>query len=166
MILVAWRELTIRFSSVILDAMVIMPNHFHGIIHLGSGAVVGAGVAPAVIGVGTRPAPITADNNTNNPNSLVGVGVGLVPTPTPTRDTPTLGSVIGAFKSITTVRYINGVRRHGWPEFHRRIWQRNYYEHIIRHEYALERIRRYIELNPAKWERDRENQHSIPKIKH
>ena len=70
---------------------------------------------------------------------------------------PTLGGIIGAFKSITTVRYIQGVHRLAWLEFRKRLWQRNYFEHIIRHEAALQRIRNYIAANPTKWEWDRKN---------
>jgi len=56
---------------------------------------------------------------------------------------PTVGDVVGAFKSksITTVLYTRGVKRSGWPPFVGRLWQRNYYEHIIRDERESERIR-------------------------
>jgi len=68
-----------------------------------------------------------------------------------------LGDVVGAFKSTATVEYIRGVKAKGWPEFQRRLWQRNYYEHVIRDEKALNRIRRYIDENPARWAFDDEN---------
>jgi REP-associated tyrosine transposase len=68
-----------------------------------------------------------------------------------------LGDVVGAFKSMATVGYIDCVKTRGWPEFHRRLWQRNYYEHIIRDETALDRIRGYIDENPARWEFDDDN---------
>ena len=74
-----------------------------------------------------------------------------------TRGAPTVGDIMGAFKSITTVRYIAGVKQNRWPEFYRKLWERNYYEHIIRHSDAFHRIQRYIELNPSKWKRDRKN---------
>ena len=64
---------------------------------------------------------------------------------------PTLGAIIGAFKSITTHRYILGVRNLGWLPFEKRLWQRNYYEHIIRDPGEFDRIQRYIESNPANW---------------
>jgi REP element-mobilizing transposase RayT len=61
----------------------------------------------------------------------------------------TLGSIIRGFKSTVTKR-INRMRStHGNP-----IWQRNYYDHIIRNEQDLFRIRKYIQLNPLKWEID------------
>jgi REP element-mobilizing transposase RayT len=68
-----------------------------------------------------------------------------------------LGDIVGAFKSITTHAYIQGVRRDGWPGFNGRLWQRNYYEHIIRDDPSLQRIRHYIESNPEQWAADREN---------
>ena len=75
-----------------------------------------------------------------------------------TRPAPTtLGDVIGAFKSLTTVEYGRHVRSDRWPPFERRLWQRNYYEHIIRDEASLHRIRTYMKVNPSRWEFDREN---------
>ncbi len=56
---------------------------------------------------------------------------------------------------MTTNEYIRGVKQHGWPRFDGKLWQRNYWEHIIRNENELDRIRKYIMDNPAKWETDR-----------
>ena len=70
---------------------------------------------------------------------------------------PTLGDIIGAFKSITTHEYILGVDNKNWPQFYKRLWQRNYYEHVIRDEADLNRIRDYIQSNPANWDEDEEN---------
>jgi hypothetical protein len=52
---------------------------------------------------------------------------------------------------------LQGVKGLGWPPFQRRFWQRNYYEHIIRNEGELERIREYIVNNPLRWHLDRQN---------
>jgi hypothetical protein len=60
---------------------------------------------------------------------------------------------------MTTKRYADGVRRLGWEPFRGRLWQRNYYEHIIRNEKSLNRIREYILTNPMRWELDRKNPH-------
>ena len=57
-----------------------------------------------------------------------------------------LGAVIGQIKSITTKR-INRL----WHTLGQPVWQRNYYEHVIRSEQDLERIRNYILANPANW---------------
>jgi REP element-mobilizing transposase RayT len=74
-----------------------------------------------------------------------------------TRAAPTVGNVVGAFKSLFTFEYIQGVKKNRWPAFGRRVWQRNYYEHIIRDESELTRVRRYIDENPLGWAFDDEN---------
>jgi putative transposase len=58
---------------------------------------------------------------------------------------------------MTTNEYIRGVKTASWPAFNGRLWQRNYYEHVIRDDQSLNRIRHYIVDNPARWEFDREN---------
>ncbi len=63
-----------------------------------------------------------------------------------------LGSFVGGYKSKVTSR-INSQRSTPGG----RVWQRNYWEHIVRSERALEAIRRYIEQNPARWALDRYN---------
>jgi REP element-mobilizing transposase RayT len=68
-----------------------------------------------------------------------------------------LGDVVHRFKTMTTKRYADGVKQSGWATFQGRLWQRNYYEHIIRDEPALDRIRRYIDENPLRWAFDAEN---------
>lgn len=67
---------------------------------------------------------------------------------------PTLGKILGAFKSITTVKYTHGVTQLGWEPYDQRIWQRNYYEHIIRDEKSHQNISDYITNNPYNWEND------------
>lgn len=74
--------------------------------------------------------------------------------PAPTGSPISLGNVIGAFKSITTHKFIQNINTHKWPRFNKRLWQRNYYEHIIRNERDYFAIKQYIEDNPKNWERD------------
>jgi hypothetical protein len=69
--------------------------------------------------------------------------------PAPTRS---LSDVVGWFKSLTTTRYIDGVRNAGWEPFCGRLWQRNYHDRIIRDMVELGRIRDYTRGNPADWE--------------
>jgi len=66
-----------------------------------------------------------------------------------------LPDVVHRFKSLTTARYRHGVKDEGWPPFPGRVWQRNYWEHVIRDEEALRQIREYIVNNPARWAEDR-----------
>ena len=69
---------------------------------------------------------------------------------------PSLGDIVKRFKSLTTRRYIDGVHQSGWPRFSKRLWQRNYYEHVIRNERDFEAIFEYILSNPQNWEKDEE----------
>lgn len=67
---------------------------------------------------------------------------------------PSLGDIMQWFKTVTTVRYSDGVHSLGWPPYDRRLWHRNYYDHIIRDDRDLNRIRKYIENNPSNWNTD------------
>src|SRR5262249_40940567 len=129
MVEATWAELPARFGNIELEADVVMPNHFHAIVE-----VVGA---PPLGG-------------------LDEVAVNPVDRARPRGD-PTLGAFVGAFKSIVTNAYIRGVDDLGWPPFTGRLWQRNYYEHIIRTGESLEQIRYYIRTNPQRWDQDSEN---------
>ena len=71
--------------------------------------------------------------------------------PTQTGRKP-LGRLVGAFKTVSTKR-IN--LAFGSPG--RSLWQRNYYERIIRDESELSQAREYISENPLRWDLDREN---------
>lgn len=163
-----WEEIPSRFPHVILDAMVVMPNHVHGIIVLTAPTApewapfAGApaeGAAPA-IGASARVAP------TNVGGVTASTGAPGMRAPTRGAPTggaaavtgrPTVGAVVGVFKSLTTVAYARGVEARGWPRFRGRLWQRNFYEHVIRDETSMNRIREYIAGNPARWADDPEN---------
>lgn len=75
---------------------------------------------------------------------------------------PTLSTVIQSFKRHTTIKYINAVKEGRVPPFNRRIWQRNYFERIIRSEDEYQAMRRYIDENPMRW---KENEHHLDKPK-
>jgi len=112
-----------------LDAAVVMPNHFHGIVML---IDANEGTArPADTGT-ARHAPTGRAFAQSVSHSLA--------------------SVVGSFKSAVSKR-INELR--GTPGTV--VWQRNYYEHIIRNEHDIQQVREYIVNNPAKWALDREN---------
>ena len=72
---------------------------------------------------------------------------------------PTLSfpDVVHRFKSLTTARCRRRAAREGWPPFAGRLWQRNYYEHVIRDEGEMNRVREYIVNNPADWAQDENN---------
>jgi len=69
----------------------------------------------------------------------------------------TLTRVIQAFKSISTHEYIRGVRGQGWKKFDGTLWQRSFYDHVIRNDQDLSRIQEYIVNNPLQWALDDEN---------
>jgi REP element-mobilizing transposase RayT len=69
---------------------------------------------------------------------------------------PALGSVVGALKSIVAVEWLKTVKAVRSPDS-AKVWQRGYYEHIIRSEGELARIREYIANNPMLWQYDIEN---------
>jgi REP element-mobilizing transposase RayT len=66
-----------------------------------------------------------------------------------------LHRVVQWFKTMTTNEYIRGVKTLGWQPFNGKLWQRNYYEHIIRNEQSYQNISNYIINNPAKWQDDK-----------
>ena len=68
-----------------------------------------------------------------------------------------LPDVVHRFKSFTTALYRKGVVANKWQPFLGRLWQRNYYEHIIRNEEEMNSIREYVYYNPAQWEKDENN---------
>lgn len=67
---------------------------------------------------------------------------------------PTLSKIIQSFKRHTTLQYIKMVKNGTCPPFNKRIWQRNYSEHIIRDDVDYERIASYIINNPLTWDDD------------
>ena len=69
----------------------------------------------------------------------------------------TIGDVMDWFKTMTTNAYIRGVKNNDWMRFDGKLWQRNYYDHIIRNINAYQKISEYIINNPAKWNDDKFN---------
>ncbi len=129
-----WLKLPGRFKNIALHEYIIMPNHFHAILE-----IVGA---PLVV----------APNNTVVPNDEYRQPQGIAPTVFTTNKT--VGDMVGTFESITTVKYIHGVKNNNWQPFNKKLWQRNYHEHIIRNEQSYLKISEYIINNPANWEND------------
>lgn len=122
-------------DNVVLDEFVIMPNHMHAIFMI------------KPMGAGRVGAYRNTPPHRNTPPQCD------TPQP-PTFKSPsnTVGAIVRGFKSAVT-KQINMMRNlPGVP-----VWQRNYYEHIIRDEESLHRVREYIMLNPQKWEDDRNN---------
>lgn len=80
----------------------------------------------------------------------------VAPEPRPaSRQRPLLGEVVRTFKAAAT----SLIRSSGTEDFG---WQRGYYEHIIRNDADLDRIREYIDANPLRWDEDPENPAVLP----
>ncbi len=136
-------ELALFYEGVQTDAFIVMPNHVHGIIILTGNVRATPHVHPDEMNVGTGPRACP-DPQSGQPRGVA----------------PTLGlglpDVVHRFKTMTTKRYADGVRANQWTPFPGRLWQRNYYEHIIRDDQSWQRIREYITTNPLRWHLDRE----------
>ncbi len=124
----AWHDIPNHHPHVEFDEFVVMPNHVHGILFLGTG--------DANRERAQRVAPLQRNENQLNPNAL--------------------GAIVRAFKARVTrdLCVLTGTNI--------LVWQRNYHEHVIRDEDALQRIRQYIVDNPARWAFDRDNPSARP----
>jgi len=118
-----------RFAGVDVDCSVVMPNHVHAIISLTSGPA-GCGIEP----------------------SRLDSGLGTFQS-----HGPSLPEIVRWFKLASANKYRPAVLRQGWQPYAGQLWQRNYFEHIVRNEESLARIREYIANNPARWHLDLEN---------
>ncbi len=134
MIQAVWEEIPDHYPGAETDEFVVMPNHIHGII-----AIPGRG--ESCIRPGDSHQPDSGDHKDRPYGTMAG----------------SLGRIIQAFKSTTTHEYVMGTRQCGWPTFRARLWQRGYFEHVVRDDRDLERIREYIATNPLRWAMDREN---------
>jgi len=135
MAVAVWDSLPDRFAGLALDAFIVMPNHIHGVIDM---------------------APPTGTPRRSG-NTVPGDRPRATTRVAPTPDGYALSDVVHAYKSSTTAHYARRVTADGWPPFPGRLWQRNYYEHVVRGDDDLDRIRTYIQENPLKWELDTEN---------
>ena len=138
-----WLGIPNHFPHVALDAFVIMPNHLHGIIVI-TGTVGANGGANNGANAG-------ANVGANNYSPLR-YAPGTTKFKSPSK---TIGSIVRGFKIGVTKWF----RQHT-NIFH--VWQRNYYEHVVRDDGSLDRIRQYIAMNPLQWVLDRENPEGKP----
>ena len=175
-----WIELSKRFKNIILNEFIIMPNHFHAILEIRETPIKGQpqGIAPTetvratfmvdpIKGQPQEISPTETVRATFMVDPIKGQPQEISPTetvratfmvdPTKGQSEKGLGEIIGAFKSITTNEYIKGVKSNNWQRFNGKLWQRNYWEHIIRNEKSYQNISEYIVNNPLKWNDDKLN---------
>jgi putative transposase len=154
-----WQQIPTHYPGIDIAECVVMPNHIYGIILINT--IVGAGPR-ACPGSKVQRHPIDP-RDAMGPRDLVeppksiqprdfGQARGLAPT-----GGLSLPDAVHRFKTMTTKRYADGVKQSAWPPFPGRLWQRNYWEHIIRNEADHLRIIEYIQNNPARWAQDRLN---------
>ena len=144
-----WQKIPEKFADIELGEYQIMPNHFHAI-------VINVGATPC-----GRPGTQTATDKLNDTDKLaleerdveqLGFGASLhegdhVGSP--------LHDVLGWFKTMTTNDYIRHVKQNNWRAFNGKLWQRNYFEHIIRNDKTFGLIANYIYNNPINWGKDK-----------
>ena len=129
-----WQNIPMHFTNTSCEIFVVMPNHIHGIIDINNDQIVEARHASPLRSKNLKSQSVKSD--------------GVKP--------QSLGAIIGSFKSAVTkqlhqTKIIN----------QEKIWQRNYYEHIIRDEHDHQQIADYILSNPFNWEYDHENPENI-----
>jgi putative transposase len=125
-----WQRLPDRFPNLELGEWVIMPNHIHGIL-----VITGRGEA-------------SQEKRSTLPDTLKKDASPLRPTGT----TPgSVSAIIQNFKSITSCKVSTQINK-----LQGSVWQRNYYEHVIRNEREFQAISDYILTNPQNWEKDTE----------
>ncbi len=125
-----WLAIRHNYPGVDVDEFIVMPSHLHGIILL------------------------TGATDLGKADQDQGEAIGQARGPGPTSPLP---DVVHRFKSLTTARYRQGVKRDGQLRSSDRLWQRNYYEQVIRDDDDLDRVREYIAGNPASWDDDEYN---------
>ncbi len=124
-----WLRTAEMRNNIVLDEFIVMPNHFHGIIHIRD--TVGAHCM--------RP-----DHNERTDVNRAHVGA-----PLRRRKSGSIGSIVAGFKSAVTKR-INQLR----DNLNAPVWQRNYYERVIRDDHELQTVQQYVVDNPVKWQED------------
>ena len=129
-----WLRIPNHFEDTRLDEFVLMPNHLHGIIIVleapGKGEAFARDISNMVDPMLANASPLRPEGTQSG----------------------SLGAIIQNFKSVST-RKVNKE----YFEKGNKLWQRNYYERIIRNEREHNAIRQYIRDNPLNWEMDKVN---------
>ena len=129
-----WQELSRHYPCITPMTFVVMPNHVHGIIHVGAQFIAphDAVVPHATMPPDNPPAP----NNPMTPDALKMPKI-------------TIGEIVRGFKARCTYAINQRRQTPGVP-----VWQRNYHDHIMRDEAAYLKITEYIQTNPLRWKED------------
>lgn len=133
-----WTQVVAHFPGVAVDVFTIMPNHLHALIVIQEPS--------KVVGSGEEDEETSPLQDARGGDEDCGRAA---PAVQPTTERPSLGQIVAYYKYQTTVQ-VNQLRDMPGVPF----WQRNYWEHVIRNEASLNRIREYIDNNPARWAED------------
>ena len=115
-----------QYPNVECPIYVVMPNHLHAIIViLDQDAISRADMESAPTGAGMARADMES--------------------------APTVSEIVQAFKRYSTIEYINLVKKGVLPPFDKQIWQRSFYDHVIRNRDDFEQTAKYIYENPMRW---------------
>jgi len=125
-----WSDLPNHFPKIQLDCMIVMPNHIHGLIEIDNDRTANP--------VGAQRAAPIPETAVRQPHSNIQPG--------------SLAAIVRSFKAAPTQRVNLLTGKPGAT-----IWQRNYYEHVVRDYAELQRVREYIVNNPVRWAEDEEN---------
>jgi REP element-mobilizing transposase RayT len=145
-----WLAIPEHNPGVTLDEWIIMPNHLHGLVVIHENQRRGVQLnAPTTMieasSVSASPNDEPADRPSADRLSTISPRPG------------TLSVIVRTYKAAVTT----ACRSQGYASFR---WQRGYYEHVVRSTHELDAIRRYIRLNPLRWQLDRDNPANVRRL--
>jgi REP element-mobilizing transposase RayT len=160
-----WVNIPNRYDNVSIDVFQIMPNHIHGIVVIIDDFWVEPVDTP-LAGDNVVDTPLAGDNVVVTPFAGESISKsGARPVATLSRVNPVatdfvetkpiLGNIIGSYKSIVFNKCLNLFKSRNQQMG--KLWQKNYWEHIIRNEKSHYEIGNYIIHNPVNWSKDEYN---------
>jgi REP element-mobilizing transposase RayT len=170
-----WYALPSWFPTIELDEFMVMPNHAHFVVWNNVGTPLAGVLDTDVLDTGVLDTGVL-DTDVLDTDVLVdgnADGAGRtdggkprpyqIPKPQKINLAPTLGDIVGAFKSLVFKVYLDWIEIND-PSRRAKFWQHNYYEHIVRNDRELNAIRQYIIDNPIHWKMDRDNLENLRKL--
>ena len=156
-----WLNIEQNFSNIKLHEYIVMPNHFHGIIEI----IEQNKLCDCTICRDTPCGYPDTDKYSYNMQknyfwideqdiNKTWINIQEMNKCCP-YNKHMLGNIIWSFKSETTHKYIEWVNKNWWTVFNKKLWQKDFYEHVIRDENWYIKISEYILDNPVKWEEDK-----------
>ncbi len=148
-----WFDLPNHNPNIKLDEFILMPNHIHGIIIIKN-------MIDYTVGTDSKSVLISESDTKRTGSEPVNVNKNTInrtgSEPVPTKKNHGLPEIVRQFKTFSA-RRINKNRNTPGQQ----VWQRSYYDHIIRNENSLGNIKLYIRENPQSWETDKNNPENI-----